>query len=190
VHVSYLIFVAAADLNHNNSTGQTVIGPETARVCNKAARVYHDHITEEPLVVVTAGFSPKHHVIMGEDIMVPHLKGCAVQDMLFHQAEKFNTDGEIRALVDHVIRIKNTERIFRKLYVVARWWHIPRIAFLLWYRLDETDHPIEMRYVPVGSRDWRGFLREFIAWPVNILRIALEPENTKAQISADHSMQH
>jgi hypothetical protein len=186
VHISTLIFVVAADLGRNKHTGEVFLGRETARVCNKAATQSVYRKEDEPLVVVTAGYSPKFRVNMG-DLMVQQLKNSAVKDITSSMAGKFNTDGEIQALICETLRAPTNEKVLKRLYVVARWWHMPRIAFLLWYRLEEEDEPIEIRYIPVGSRDVLGMLREPFAFAVNVFRLAFEKEPSALTETVDAS---
>ena len=86
-------------------------------------------------------------------------------------AETFDTDGEMASLVrDLRERSMSPEDTFT-IYLVARWWHLPRACLLLRARLRKSflDKRTQIRAVPVWTfHDPMGMLREPFAWVKNV----------------------
>lgn len=164
-----IIMVVAAGLREDR--GRVVGDTETKRVCEAAAKLAGTN--ESALVYATAGFSNKYGVTMGEGPMKGELLSLGIQEWRIRtpKADSFDTDGEMRALVESIPW--NQVDVLR-LSLVCRWWHMPRAWTLLQSNLCllTSGSEISVVCVPVKSSvAVMGILREVLAWIKNALKL-------------------
>ncbi len=165
-----LVLVIAADLRRDRADVPVSVGPETAEVCDRAI-VAAQKI--DGVVCASAGYSSFFRCLMAQGPMRNYFiaQGVPPTHRLFLKAANFDTNGEVVAFAEH---IHFSQGLYDRLVLVARWWHLPRVYFFLLvqrlrYRLPRL--PLECIWVP--SRDWRGMIREPVAWakiPLDVLR--------------------
>jgi hypothetical protein len=166
-----LVMVTARDLA-NGTLRKVVVGPETGRVCEEAMVCLLD-LTKEAKVIVTAGYSKKYDVIMGNGTMRRYLVDCmGIPESQIRSpiADEFNTSGEMAELV-HYMRtvLQKTANDTFEIYLVASWWHWPRARALLHARLEPWQRTqTEVHAVLASSTAWKDMLREPFAWLKNI----------------------
>lgn len=167
------IFVVSGDLRRT-ADGRIELGPEMRRVCKKAMDLYAPYplqMRSDQQIVATSGYSPEYGVRMARDVIYHYLKRQLIGWVTVADADAFNTDGEIRKLVE-ILPEEDTD-----LFVVCRWWHMPRTFALLKYRLKKSEQKgrLVIRCVPVwNSLDIRGMLREPFAIMKNLFRLIRE----------------
>ncbi len=161
------LLVVSADLRRQGST--VVVGPETARVCRKAAALLEAH--PNAALCVPAGYSSRFGVSMGSGPVKQYLTStCGVDSAkvaapTFENAP-FTTNGEMITFVDFLY--KHNDRAPR-ITVVVRSWHAPRALALLKARLrGSIVRPERIDVVPVQSKDHLGMLLEPLRWVKNI----------------------
>lgn len=162
--------VVAADLERSPK-GNVIVGYETARVCNMAARLYRT--LPDAYIVATAGVSPKFNVPMGDGPMRTYLERSDVPAHRIYTplADSFRTAGEMQTLTRFMWEKiqKNPDDTF-EIYLVARWWHYPRARLLLRSKLEPWQRTqVTVRAVPVRSTQFLNELpREILAFVRNI----------------------
>lgn len=156
------ILVMAADLVHD--TDQVIVGPETARVCDRAADEWHQ--TPGAYVCATAGRSGRFGVYMGNGPMRTYLykSGCVPSSCLITPIDPqtpFTTDGEVQTFVN-VVHLYDDHH--PRIRVVVREWHAPRTRKLLERRLRESGiTAFELDVIPVPSH---AVFDRFITEPI------------------------
>lgn len=167
------IFVVAADLMKIASaeSDNVRVGPETARVCEKAVEVARDR--PDAIVHANAGLSPKFQVIMGLGPMRRFLieSGLPPERLETPVAGVFNTDGEAARLVADLFSLDGAQDDTFTIHLVCRWWHLPRARLLLRARIgrERLHDQVWIRLVPVWTfADPIGMLREPLAWIKNL----------------------
>jgi hypothetical protein len=148
-------------------------GPVTEQICRLAAKYAVPSDTKICLVTGRRGGIDGQHIMrrfllrrsewMRDRIVLPNTKDLP-----------FTTHGEMKALVQ-ILResfLNASLNATRKgtVYLVARWWHLPRAKALLRKQLGRLNAFVEIKDVPVASRDILLILREWLfAWPKNWL---------------------
>lgn len=164
--MGHLVFAVAADLIQDPPpNGPVKVGPETARVCDRAIEVAREQAAP---IILTAGFSPHFRCFMGDGPMHDYLlkKKFSAERIYIFGASEFTTQGEAEACASF-LAIHADE--YDTVYIVCRWWHMPRALLLLRRYLRELKLRQTVVSVPVPSRDLRGILREvFVAFWKNI----------------------
>ncbi len=121
-----------------------------------------------PQIVVAAGRSPKFNVVLSHK-MAHYLGRLGVKNVTSLEASSFNTEGEVKRLKDFLRPLVRKNEI--QLIVVVRFWHLPRVYGLVLYHFGDTKN-IKLKFVPVWIwSDWKGMLKEPIAWIGNFFRI-------------------
>ena len=177
-----LVMMVAADLARDPE-GKVLIGPETKRVCDRAMRYYWDmrakHGSIERVVLAaTAGIaSAQWDTVHMGGLMVEYCKsrGMSEETAGAMKASAFNTDGEMTELATYLHGASS----FKKVVLVARWWHAPRSYLLCKYRLRTMGVRIPVRLAPVASSDWLyGIAYEMAAIPHNLMRMLRQKSNS------------
>lgn len=173
-----IVAVVAADLAWSTKLcgNQVVVGPETDQACRCAVAVAEAG-DQQAEILALAGYSSEFRVTMS-DVMrahmatvygYPHLKmrslGCLTAT--------FDTYGEMKTLAGVIkqMRAPGTSEEMT-IYLVCRWWHLPRAYFLLRAQFEpEAWYFLSIVKVFVPSRDCKGIIREPFAWLKNIPRM-------------------
>ena len=171
------VLVVGADLRVDPDYGKTRVGPETARVCRKAAEVASSD--RDVMLLPAAGYAQEYHVIMSQVMAEYLIHECFVSTRQVRslEAKEFNTCGEVMAFAEHMVCNHSFGLLYEEcvdVTVVARWWHLPRVRMLLtqafWDRIVAYNFPTEIigrihvHAVPVWlSFDLVGMLREIFA---------------------------
>ncbi|MDB5266088.1 MAG: hypothetical protein JWM39_801 [Parcubacteria group bacterium] len=164
--------VTARDLKwKDKETTMVVVGPDTARVCRAAARRY-DELSENAELVVTAGFSEKFKVTMGNGPMYRYLRRTCRIDMdrvYMRTAGDFNTNGEMKALASYLedLQCESPDDTF-EIHLAASWWHWLRAYATLTARLKDTDLKVTKIHAVLAPSWSPAMFLEPLAWAKNI----------------------
>jgi len=170
--------IVAADLECNDK-GKVVVGKETKIACDRASELVHAH--KDCIVVMTAGEARGkwNHIWMAE-IMADYMKerGLPNNLIVYRKAGAFNTDGEMRELVEFAKppypAVGSWANGPSEIILVVKWWHAYRSKWLCRYRLKKAglDIPVSVSECPSYARIGT-VLREPIAMIENRLRILI-----------------
>ena len=157
-----IILAIGADLL-KKTDGTIIVGTETARVLDAAVKLAL--ASENSIIVVTAGKAPNYdNVEMGSGPMRDYLIGAGFPEdrIVSAVADEFTTNGEAATFVKLGIE-KGWFKKLSPIFVVCRWWHLPRARQLVLARLSEHPRLRNVAWpqgVSVASRDVRGMFRE------------------------------
>lgn|GEM_PF-5897755 len=138
-----------------------VAGRATARICLKTAELARAHPTAT--VCLTAGRRPKDSV-WGAEVMAGFLNQTGIPENRILRApstECFRTLGEMRAF-SRILKERMTSH--DEVFIVARWWHLPRATALLKKELGEHLRHISIFSEETPSLEIHWMARELAAW--------------------------
>lgn len=183
-NAAYFVLPIAFELQRDPMTGTVICGDETAAACRAAVSITHDIRNRGGCanVYVTAG-----HVGNGWNVdMCEVMKDLIIRQMgtmmwrdgvpevITSPAQAFNTEGELRRLVD-LIDEKNIKRR-PHIIAVGKDWHMRRVRMILWFIGREMAGA--RKYMPrwtivkiPSNVPYRHRMRECIAIPANFLRM-------------------
>jgi hypothetical protein len=166
-----IIMIVACDLGRDEN-GKIIVGPETKIACDRAISLADND--RKTIIAITAGETPgKRNPVVMSDVMADYLLSARPMlcngRLIRNNAWTFNTDGEMRALVDLLYRRPACSRII----LAVKWWHAPRAWALCKYRLFKArlQIPVSISWC-YSEVAWTLIAKEFFfAIPNNILRI-------------------
>ncbi len=147
-----------ADLSKGPEPG---VGSASRRICSRAAMLSRQ-LPYATVCLATA--HRKRDGVSGSKVMATYLREAGVPEhrILFADTNgcAFRTIGEIEAFVRFISARDGHDEVF----VVARWWHIPRTYALLKKKLGTCRKPVTVHPVRTKSLELSGMAKEIIAW--------------------------
>lgn len=137
--MSTVIFVVACDLKRavNSIPWPGIeVGRETELACLKAIQIWLKN--RSAIIIATAGRSKKFNNVVMSLVMKWYLQErlpASEVRILSLMADAFNTDGEVRKLRDYIAQNPQINRVI----VAVKWWHAPRVWWLMRYRFWEGN---------------------------------------------------
>jgi len=127
----------AADLDWaDESRTKVAVGSDTRVACDVAVNTAKRIQTggEKVEIVPTACEAPNYHNEWMASVMSGYMKTLHCQAPIIPgKALSFDTWGEMRSLAFHVWENRMRGIKTKKVILVVKWWHAPRVCFTFWY---------------------------------------------------------